>query len=198
MSEWYYGQSGQQEGPFDETTMRSHIASGKLGSQDLVWHEGMAEWLPLSEVSELTAAPAATPESAAAGGEPVSPVTPTSATYAGGGVPPTSGLAIASLVCGILAILSSCVYIGVVFGIPAVICGHLALKSLKDPQVVKGGGGMAMAGLICGYLGSLISIGLIVFVSVAVFNEDGILKEALEAAERAQQEQRQAPVENAD
>ncbi|MDB4382102.1 DUF4339 domain-containing protein, partial [Akkermansiaceae bacterium] len=59
MSEWYYGQGGQQEGPLDEATMRSRIASGQVSSSDLVWREGMAEWLPLAQVSELATAPVA-------------------------------------------------------------------------------------------------------------------------------------------
>ena len=54
MGEWYYGKGGQQEGPFDEATLRQRIASGQVNPTDLVWREGMAEWLPLSQVAELS------------------------------------------------------------------------------------------------------------------------------------------------
>ncbi|MDA8968572.1 GYF domain-containing protein [Akkermansiaceae bacterium] len=199
MSEWYYGQGGQQEGPFDEEAMRGRIAAGQVSADDLVWREGMAEWLPLAQVSELAAAPAT------AGSSPYeTPATnPTGApatTSPYASPPPTSGLAIAALVLGILAIISSCMYVGILFGIPAVICGHMAMKSFRDPQLPKGGKGMAIAGLICGYLGSLISLVIIGFVVFAINSSDGAFKEIMDEAQRQQLEQleREAVEENAD
>jgi hypothetical protein len=56
----------------------------------------------------------------------------------------TSGLAIASLVLGILSLCG-----GFLMGIPAVICGHLAKKRIK--LTGEKGEGMALAGLIIGY-----------------------------------------------
>lgn len=63
--------------------------------------------------------------------------------------PPTSGWAVASLVFGILGVLGGfCL-----FGIPciiAVVCGHAGLRETNGG--VKGGRGMAQAGLVLGYL----------------------------------------------
>jgi len=63
--------------------------------------------------------------------------------------PPTSGVATASLVLGIIGM-----FIGwCSFGLPsfiAIATGHTALKETKNGQ--KGGHGMAIAGLILGYL----------------------------------------------
>lgn len=63
--------------------------------------------------------------------------------------PPTSGWAVTSLVFGILGVLGGfCL-----FGIPcviAVICGHAGLRDTNGG--VKGGRGMAQAGLVLGYL----------------------------------------------
>lgn len=56
----------------------------------------------------------------------------------------TSGLAIASLVLGILGLCG-----GLILGIPAVICGHLAKNKIKATG--EKGAGMALAGLIMGY-----------------------------------------------
>ena len=42
---------------------------------------------------------------------------------------------------------------GLFLGIPAVICGHLSLNQLNAPGNSQQGRGMAIAGLICGYLG---------------------------------------------
>lgn len=61
-------------------------------------------------------------------------------------VPPTSGLAIGAMICGIAEIFT--------FGlaaIPAVILGHLARSQIK--QTGERGDGMALAGLVLGYLG---------------------------------------------
>jgi general secretion pathway protein G len=58
----------------------------------------------------------------------------------------TSGLAIASLVLGIL----SCTILGFVAGIPAILCGHSARRK-------AGGGGLAVAGLVLGYVGTVLS-----------------------------------------
>ena len=50
------------------------------------------------------------------------------------------GLAIASLVCGIIGGWAS------TFSIPAVICGHIALSKIKKDAQSNGGKGMAIAG----------------------------------------------------
>ena len=75
--------------------------------------------------------------------------------------PPTDGKAIASMVFGILGILC---FWGV-FGVPAVILGHLAKSSIDRSTGRLKGEGMAMAGLIMGYLsvglGALFLIGFI-------------------------------------
>jgi len=63
----------------------------------------------------------------------------------------TSGLAIASLVFSLLGPIGS---------IPAVICGHIALRKIRKEVTVKGYG-LALAGLIIGYIGLGLSIILV-------------------------------------
>ncbi len=58
----------------------------------------------------------------------------------------SSGLATASLVCGICGFV-----LGPVTGIPAIITGHMALSQIKKSGEVIQGKSMAMAGLIMGY-----------------------------------------------
>jgi hypothetical protein len=71
----------------------------------------------------------------------------------GPSLPVTNGLAIASMICGILSLVFFCFCGGLFLGIPAVICGHLSLNQLNAPENSQQGRGMAVAGLICGYLG---------------------------------------------
>jgi hypothetical protein len=66
------------------------------------------------------------------------------------------------MVCGIIGYLT-CYLVGV-FGIPAVVCGHLALGRIARSPFPIAGRGMAIAGLILGYLGILITL-----VPVAIF-----------------------------
>ena len=62
----------------------------------------------------------------------------------------TSGLATSSLVLGILAIVLC--FVGPLFAIPAVICGHVAHSRIKKSGGLLGGKGLATGGLITGYL----------------------------------------------
>ncbi len=60
-------------------------------------------------------------------------------------LPPTSGLAVGALVCGIAEIFT----LGLA-GIPAIILGHMARANIR--QTGERGDGMAVAGLVLGYM----------------------------------------------
>lgn len=127
---------GQQTGPFPVEQVRAGLANGTYLPTDLAWHEGASGWLPLSAILGI--------------GSQAPPVLPGNS-----GVNPsvvkTSGLAISSLVLGVLSFIT----VGLT-AIPAVICGHLALSGIKRSAGTRTGGGLAIAGLITGYLGVLI------------------------------------------
>ena len=158
MSQWYYGSSAGQHGPVDENELRAMIASGGVGPQTLVWRDGMRDWVPLQSIPEF--------------GMQQQPVAPYHAPYGGppgyypGAPVPNSGLAIASMVCGIAGYLT-CYFVGVL-GIPAVICGHMAISQINNSPVPVAGRGMAIAGLILGYLGILITLGAVLSFVFAV------------------------------
>ncbi len=82
-----------------------------------------------------------------------------------GGTARTAGLATASLVLGILGL----VCVGPLAAIPAVICGHKARTRIRNSQGALQGDGMALAGLIMGYIG----IGLLI-ISIPIFMAIGI------------------------
>lgn len=77
------------------------------------------------------------------------------------GYAPTNGLAIASLVCGLVQFLG----FWIVSGIPAIIMGHIARRQIKLSG--EQGDGMALAGLILGYIGLVLGI-IFVIIVVAV------------------------------
>ncbi len=66
----------------------------------------------------------------------------------------TAGIAVTSMVLGILGMLC----FGPLCSIPAVICGHMAKSKIKQNRDALSGDGMALAGLILGY----VQIGLMV------------------------------------
>lgn len=163
---WYYAKNGHQNGPVPTEDMIDRIAMGEISPTDLAWCEGMADWLPVAQIPQLQVAPPVKPEAPAAapvGAAPASPYqTPAAAapaaspSYAVPGQPPSQGLAIGSLVCGILAIVTCCLWpFGIVFIIAAVVLGHIALGKIKADPARNGGKGMAKAGLITGYIGLL-------------------------------------------
>jgi membrane protease subunit (stomatin/prohibitin family) len=53
--------NGQQTGPFDLDTLRGQVQLGRLTRESLVWKDGMANWLPASQVPEVATLLAAAP-----------------------------------------------------------------------------------------------------------------------------------------
>jgi hypothetical protein len=68
--------------------------------------------------------------------------------------PKTSGLAIWSLALGVLGLICFSIFAA----IPGVICGHTALSRIKRSGGSLSGQGLAIAGLVTGYLGILWAI----------------------------------------
>lgn len=55
--QWYYARQGAQSGPVSTEEMRRLISSRAVLPTDLVWRDGMAQWTPLAQVSELASGP---------------------------------------------------------------------------------------------------------------------------------------------
>ncbi|MEX0655490.1 MAG: DUF4190 domain-containing protein [Phycisphaeraceae bacterium] len=93
--------------------------------------------------------------------------------------PQTSGLAVASLILGLL----SYVCFGFFASIPAVICGHLARGRIKRQPDQHAGAGLALVGLILGYLNIVLCI---VAIAVAIVRLPAALDQARTAAYQTQ------------
>ncbi|MGD7654475.1 MAG: GYF domain-containing protein [Verrucomicrobiales bacterium] len=151
--EWYYSKDKTQLGPVPEDELKAKIASGEVTGEDMVWREGMPDWRRVAAVSELAPPSRLGPQSAGAvpTGE-VPGVAPYQPPYAGSPALPTqaalSGLSIASLVCGLVGLLT-CTFLP---GIAAVVCGHMALGRIPEQGANPNERGMAIAGLVMGYL----------------------------------------------
>ena len=58
MSQWYLSYDGNQIGPFDKEQAMTHAQKNTNG---YVWREGFAEWLPISQIGELSSSPREVP-----------------------------------------------------------------------------------------------------------------------------------------
>ena len=56
---WWYGKNGAEAGPVDQATVQQMLASGSLSSDDIVWTDGMTQWIPARQVPGLLPAPGA-------------------------------------------------------------------------------------------------------------------------------------------
>jgi hypothetical protein len=141
------GADGKLYGPIDLEQLQQWVAQGRVHPQTRIQPEGTTEWKPAAEVPEVQAALAA-----AGFGPP--PIQPLQTGGPAAGVAPKSGLAITSFVLGILSVLALCFGLG----IPAIICGHLAYGRARRAPGQYGGGGLAIAGFVLGYVSLALSL----------------------------------------
>ncbi len=141
------GADQKEYGPAGADQIRQWIAEGRVTRETPVQAEGSSEWKPLAGFPEFGAALAA--KAAAAGlrqgagsGSTPPPILSSS------NPSPSSALAIASLVLGLLSFVGCSIFTG----IPAIITGHIAHSRARRSPQPSGGGGLAIAGFLMGYL----------------------------------------------
>jgi peptidyl-prolyl cis-trans isomerase B (cyclophilin B) len=169
--DWYYASNGQQAGPVSQEQLAELFRNGTVKPFDLVWNETMTEWTPIGKLADFASAAPVPVSAPAPAAPPLDTPPPMSSPMSAASEPPVfqsappygssmgnlatnpgkiDGLAIASLVLGLLTPLCC----GFFTGIPAIICGHISLsKCSKNPNLQ--GKGMAIAGLILGYVGTI-------------------------------------------
>ena len=175
---WFYAKNGSQQGPLSTDEIKSRIAMGEIGANDLAWCEGMSDWLPIGQIPQLkieepvreespppvfgapapvaSASPSPYQSPASAAASPQAQMIP--------GQTPSQGLGIGSMVCGIIAFILCCTgFLAAALAVAAVVMGHLAISKNKANPAANGGKGMARAGLVLGYLGLL---GAILFIAL--------------------------------
>lgn len=130
---WYYAQEGRETGPVAFAHLQFLVANGELGFRDFVWSDDLPSWTEVRNVPGLLAV--STTSRRVAGESQEMP--------AG-----TSPLAVASFVFGLLG-TSLLFCLG---SIAAVVLGHIALKQIGESGGRLEGRGLALAGLVLGYV----------------------------------------------
>ena len=166
-SAWFFARGGQQRGPVPAEGLRQMLASGALSAGDLVWREGMPQWVPAGRVDEL------------AGSIPPSMVIarpiamPVAMPMAYGGGPPGPdlgqdagmrmllpvGRSVWAIAAGYLGLFS-------VLVVPAPVCLGVSVMAIRDirKHPDRHGMGRAVFGLVMG----IVFTPLLVFMVIAV------------------------------
>jgi hypothetical protein len=96
-------------------------------------------------------------------GPPPSYVPPPSYYALSGATPVTNGLAITSLVVGIVSLVLSFCCVGLsLLGVAGVICGFVARSQIARSQGYQTGAGLALAGIVVSSIAVLLGVGLFV------------------------------------
>jgi hypothetical protein len=143
---WFYTQGATHQGPVRLQELQQMVANGQVGPGTLVWQKGMPTWIPGHQVAELHFPVTPTPRVGSSGEVAPNPNQGAFATSFTLLPPRTSGLAVASLVLGI-------VWLCGLGSLLATIFGAVALSQISRSRGTLGGKGLAIAGLILGILG---------------------------------------------
>ena len=162
--QYYYSNNGtDQVGPF---TLEELSRQG-ITAQTLIWHEGLSNWTPAGQLPDLAPAMATPPvaNDVALQVSAPTPHPPQPIQYQSPYAQPqaTNGLAIASLVLGIIGLPTFCWYVP---GILAVVFGHLARQQIRRSKGT--GEGLALAGLIMGYISIGLGTAYLIFIVIAM------------------------------
>jgi hypothetical protein len=145
----HVARDGKELGVYSLEEVNRQLAAGTLRLTDQAWYEGAAGWAALSTVPGVSAAPAS-----ASATTPVSPAhVPAIAATPAVVVPQrkTEQLAVLSLIFSILGLCGFCCGLFLVAAIGGIVCGHVALSRIKANPELEGHG-LAMAGLVIGYV----------------------------------------------
>ncbi|HAL92035.1 MAG TPA: hypothetical protein DCM68_03310 [Verrucomicrobia bacterium] len=111
MASWYYviSKTREKSGPHDETFVRAKFIAGEIAPAALVWHDGLANWIPAGQAFSALQAPS--------GSE--------------GKVPLPDGLRGWMTFVGVMTFLAALFPSLVLFGLPMLLAGLAILGSRK-------------------------------------------------------------------
>ena len=155
MAKWHCHIDGKQYGPVENEQLAGWIREGRVQGSDLVWQEGMADWMPASSVEALRPLFADVPLDA-----PGSDAPPLSRPTREHQVEPHRGGTILTL--GILGLVCCGIC-----GIIAWVMGSGDLKKIDAKQMDPAGRGNTQAGMICGIIATILwVVGLVLQMTV--------------------------------
>lgn len=162
--QWYYSKNGTQLGPISEAELRAKLSAGEVSPADLVWKEGMGDWLPTARIPELLSAAQLLPPTLGNVENspyvpPVAPGYPVQPAMAGAG----TSKATTSMVLGIVGLVFGiCGCYGFVIALPccilAIVFGNQYNAEVTRNPLLASEQGKAKAGVIMGWIGIGLSV----------------------------------------
>ena len=148
-------------GPLEPEVVRDWISRGRISGDTWVRKSGDENWRRLDFFPQFLA-------DLCPGGKNDPPLSHSPGTHSSLPVQETNGTAIAGMVLGILSILSLYPVLGFPCNIAGIITSSIALKQIKrNPG--QGGRGMAIAGLVCSIISTLIALLVLAAVLALIF-----------------------------
>ena len=153
--EWYYADTSDQQQSTSEDSLPGLIAAGTIKPRTLLWNETLVDWKPAIELRpDLFGTLVAPPI--------LSPAQRREVGLGSSGLPgqtsPTDSVAVCALIFGLLGL-----FCFPLLGLGGVVCGHIGRKRAREETLPSSNGGMALAGLITGYIGLAIMVVIMVF-----------------------------------
>jgi hypothetical protein len=154
--DWYYSKNNESRGPVPFSELERLALAGELLPGDYVWTGGMQAWLPATTAAPTLFEPViGFGDHVGSAGQPLA----------------TCRLAIASLVLGLLG-MNLLLFVG---SVAAVICGHVALKQISQNPRTLTGRGMALLGLILGYVAIAVGIvSAVIVITIKITQHKGV------------------------
>jgi Domain of unknown function (DUF4190)/GYF domain 2 len=144
------GADQKEYGPVNDEQLRQWITEGRANAQTIV-RSGDGPWKPLSTFPEFASALGTVPAPPSSATPPLStpsPPMPLRGTT-GSGPAPTSGMAIAGLICSILGLFCC----GPLFSTLGLVFSVLGLSQINQNPSRYGGKGVAVAGIVLALIG---------------------------------------------
>jgi hypothetical protein len=145
---WFFARDGARQGPVPRSELKRLADREEIGSDTLVWKSGMEDWTPgflVPELDFLAAARSAVEEGHLPGALGQGRSYPTSRS------PRTSPMAFAGLVLGLLWLCGA-------GSLAAIVVSVLALRQIDRARGTLTGKGLAVAGLMLGIVGVILSL----------------------------------------
>jgi len=179
---WYYSKNGEQMGPVSQEELFAKTRGGEILPSDLIWREGMADWMPLSRVPEFAGqtlpaaiSPVASSPSLPAqetGGSVPLPQPPAyHGNYTAPRIPTYMWQSVAALLLSAVMMMVICLPIGMPFAIVALVYASKVegLRLQGRLMEAESASKSAKVWMIISYaLSGLIIIGLIVVLVIAL------------------------------
>jgi len=184
MRQYYFNsEDGNEYGPITAEEISKWQAQGRMNRESLVRYTNSREWLPLSSFDELATAPPPAPAQESEP-EPAPEPAPSPTLFASGQKTKHSqsdfvephrgglilGLGIGGLVLSITCCCTLPLPIGLLIALPAWVMGSKDMRKMNAGKMDPTGKGNTKGGLICGIIGTIISLlNLLILIAAVVF-----------------------------